>query len=276
MTTIKHIDLDEISLSPYRPHPAPPSPALDLIDIAQKLGIDSLTRMRVRMTPTGYELITGIMTYSVANALQIFHVPVEVMELDDEAVRSLVSMDYIHVPAQGTPVQMGRLLLDIHQRSETSIAECGRRFGLTRREASLYVRLTRLDNEVIDLIESGKLSVGCAKCLITLPPSDQTALAHQAVKAQWTTKKMESVCQERRQGILPVENTSQTNKRPMHVTEQEQLLGDVIGSPVEVIFDEQSKVVSIHIRCSNLAIYEGVAERLIGQTSQQADNEFHV
>jgi ParB family chromosome partitioning protein len=277
VTTIITIELDQIQLSPFRQGFSLPVPSPALLELAQEAGFDALPRMRVRGThEAGYELINGINTYVVANFLQRFNQAVELVELNDETCRLLVTMDYAAESSHhgARALALGHLIEKQSVKSGISKTACGRRLGLSVKETSLYVRLTRLCDDIQTMLKQGDLSVGVAKLLIKLSETDQVRIAQKAIEENWTTRQAEQEIRAlgKPRDVIPPFPPSPpppSGTAFEHVVKEEQRLSEAIGSEVEVIFDKESRHGELIIRFVNLDVYEGIAERLAGPRGEQ-------
>ncbi len=63
--------------------------------------------------------------------------------------------------------------------------------GKSRPAVANTLRLLTLSPEVIGLIESGRLSAGHARTLVTVPKEEQLALANEGIKRNYTVREME-------------------------------------------------------------------------------------
>lgn len=268
MTNLITIDLDQIAFSSFRHGLAVPVPSPAMLTLARDQGIDALPRMRVRPLLGGYELVWGIQTFLVANTLQAFtHTTVECTELRDNEARQQVALDYrCAAPATAmNPIELGQLIRDQAQHLKQRYTQVGKQYGLTSKEASAYVRLTRLCPSVQAQVAEGALSPNAARLLVTLAPHEQQSLASKTIDKSWTVRQLEVAVRELRSGTTgaPVEIPVATPRHAEHMAEEERLLTDAIGCPVEVLYEAVSHHGVIVIRFIGNDVYDGISQRLL-------------
>lgn len=281
MTTIKRLDLDLLVISGLRPEGVSiPVAEPDMIVLAQQEGPEALMLIKARPKVNGqYEILSGITTWRVAQWLAIMTLDVQVLDMPDDHARQLVCQDFARADARRDPAALGWFLRRYCEEQGVRPTDAGRRLGLTRRDTSLYIRLTRLDPQVLAMLRDGLLSLSLARCLITIRADHQVALANKARLEQWSVRQMEHAIHQRQAGV---DTARQCDKSDMGVVlpgtdfsrimDEEKDLSENLNSSVEVHHRSQGDgYILIHYH--GLDVYSGIAERLRQIPTQQNEQE---
>ena len=290
-TNICQIELDQLSLSQYRPDGLP-VPDTGLLDLVTRNGIECMPMITARSLTTGqYEVVTGVLTCRVAQILSIQSLEIQLVDLDEQDVIELVKQDFNHADQQDAlkkPVQTGWYIR--HQSENLGIkpTEVGRKLGLNRRDTSLCVRLTRLDDQVQRWVKEGQLAVALARRLVTLTQKQQRILATKVIQNKWTVRQLEQQLKSLKRSSAGARcDLSRSNDKSdlgvvlpgehyQRITDEEKHLSEQLSTEIEVHHaDKGDGFILIHYH--GLDEYTGIAERL-RQQPQLINNmdEFHI
>jgi ParB family chromosome partitioning protein len=104
--------------------------------------------------------------------------------------------------------------------------------GRSRAAVSNLLRLTELPASIKKLLDEGKLEMGHARCLLTLPEHDAESLALEAARNHWTVRELEDAA--RRAQSAPQGKAKSTPSRDPNVTDLERELGERFATRVEL------------------------------------------
>jgi len=154
-----------------------PNPDYKTIDTAKLHGIDALPIVKARphATGPGYEILSNIMTWMVAQKICVQQVPTLITDVSDEVAKLNVEHDVSD--NKEDPIEEARHLQALVEQGGLNVKQAGELLGKSRTEASHRLRLLKLDSSVQELISKGELEIGHGKALATLPVSDQKRLA---------------------------------------------------------------------------------------------------
>lgn len=138
----------------------------------------------------GFEIVAGERRWRAAQNAQLHEVPVLIKEFSDSEVLEIAIIENIQ-RAELSPVEeaMGyKQLMDRFGHTQERIAEA---LGKSRSYIANLLRLLNLPAEVRGMLDSGDLSVGHARALIT--SSDPVSLARQVVSGGLSVRQTEDL-----------------------------------------------------------------------------------
>lgn len=144
--------------------------------------------------PDGFQIVAGERRWRAAQSARLHEVPVLVKEFSDSEVLEIAIIENIQ-RAELSPIEeaMGyRQLMERFGHTQEKIAEA---LGKSRSYIANLLRLLNLPEEVRGMLETGDLSVGHARALITAP--DPAALARKVIEGGLTVRQAEALAQNR-------------------------------------------------------------------------------
>jgi ParB family chromosome partitioning protein len=181
------------------PNPNQPRKHFDeesLVGLADSLKERGLLQpVLVRPLPGGrYELIAGERRWRAAQLAGIEEIPALVRPHDDAASLELALIENM-AREDLNPVEEARAIAALVEDLGVSKEEVGRRLGRSRVAISNLLRLLDLPDEALELIDSGQLSQGHGRALLTAPDHDlRRRLAREAAAQGWSVRQTESRC----------------------------------------------------------------------------------
>ena len=181
-----------------------------------------------------YQIVAGERRWRAAQAAQLHEIPVLVRDFDDTEVLEIAIIENIQ-RADLNPVEEAagyRQLIDKFGHTQEQLAQA---LGKSRSHIANQMRLLGLPRDVLDLLQSEKLSAGHARALITA--EDPTALARLVVKKGLSVRETEALVK-RGLGAKPAKQQTKT-KAPKDA-DTAALEGDLsanLGMKVEVNHD---------------------------------------
>ncbi len=188
---LKELAVTAIGPNPYQPRREIDEPQLkELADSIQASGL--LQPVVVRPRPNGrYELIAGERRWRAVQRLGWARIPAVVREVDDRSLLTLALIENLQrddLSAVDAALGYQRLMqeFDIPQQ------EVARLVGKDRSTVSNTLRLLRLPEEVLALIQHRKITEGHGRALLALTNlTEITRLAREAAAAGWSVRDLE-------------------------------------------------------------------------------------
>jgi len=164
-----------------------------LSDSLRERGV--LQPVLVRTVPGGtYELIAGERRWRAAQLAGMETIPAVVRPHDDAASLELALIENM-AREDLNPVEEARAVAALVEDLGVSKEEVGRRLGRSRVAISNLLRLLDLPDEALELVETGQLSQGHGRALLTAPDHDlRRRLAREAAAQGWSVRQTEGRC----------------------------------------------------------------------------------
>src|SRR4051812_7179944 len=190
-------ELRELPIELVKPNPNQPRTKIDpeaLAGLASSIETNGIVQpLLVRPLPDGsYELIAGERRWRAAQAAGLEKVPAVVRD-QDLAERLQVALIENMVREDLNPVDEARACAALVDELGLSKEELARRVGRSRPAVSNLIRLLDLPDEALELLESGELSEGHGKALLSADGNDvRRRLARDAARAGWSVRETEN------------------------------------------------------------------------------------
>lgn len=165
--SISEISIDDISTNPYQPRTVFEEEALQaLSDSIKQLGL--IQPITVRSTEDGkYQIISGERRYRAAKMAGLSHIPAYIRKADDQGMLEMAIVENIqreNLDAIEVALSFQRLIEECDLTQE-AMAD---RVGKKRATVTNYLRLLKLPAQVQIALREGKISMGHAKCILSL------------------------------------------------------------------------------------------------------------
>jgi ParB family transcriptional regulator, chromosome partitioning protein len=190
--------LRDVPLDQMHPNPKQPRRRFDedallaLADSIRERGLLQPVIVRPR-EPEGYELIAGERRWRASQLAGLQTIPSLVDEAADDAVSLEIALIENIARANLTVIEEARTIASLLDDLNVPRAALARRLGRSRSDLAHTVRLLELPDQAIDLIDSGRLTKGHGKALLTEPDHHRRRqLAHRAVDGGWSVRNLES------------------------------------------------------------------------------------
>lgn len=137
-----------------------------------------------------YMIVAGERRYRAAIRAGLSTVPVIVKDLDEKEVQEISLIENLQ-REDLNPIEAAygmKRLMEEFSMTQEALSE---KLGKSRPAIANTLRLLSLSAAVIDWVREGKLSAGHARCLVTVPPDEQEALAVTCIKEGWSVREME-------------------------------------------------------------------------------------
>ena len=187
---IEEVAISRISPSPWQPRSIFKAEALvELVDSIKAHGI--LQPLIVRQVNDQYELIAGERRLRAAEAAELTHVPIRLIEATDEKALQFALIENLQ-REDLNPIEEAEGYALLQKKFGLTQEQVAAEVGKARASIANALRLLDLSDSIRKHVSDGLLSVGHAKALLALTSeSDREMLAKQAIKEGLTVRALE-------------------------------------------------------------------------------------
>lgn len=178
-----------------------------------------------------YELIAGERRWRAAQRAQLSELPALVKDVPEVAVPAMALIENIQ-RQDLTPLEEADALKRLIDDFDLTHQQAAEAVGRSRAAVSNLLRLTELPNSIKRLLDEGKLEMGHARCLLTLPQHDAEGLALEAARHGWSVRELEEAA--RRAQTAPKGKAKSAIARDPNVDALERELAERFATRVEV------------------------------------------
>jgi len=178
-----------------------------------------------------YELIAGERRWRAAQRAQLSELPVLVKDVPEVAVPAMALIENIQ-RQDLTPLEEADALKRLIDDFDLTHQQAADAVGRSRAAVSNLLRLTELPVSIKRLLDEGKLEMGHARCLITLPESMAEGLALEAARNGWSVRELEEAA--RRAQTAPKGKAKNAPSRDPNIDALERELGERFATRVEL------------------------------------------
>ncbi len=213
-------ELRELPVSLIKPNPNQPRTTFDpetLAGLASSIEVSGVVQpLLVRPLADGsYELIAGERRWRAARQAGLERVPAVIRD-SGEAERLQTALIENMVREDLNPVEEARACAALVEDLGLSKEDLARRVGRSRPAVSNLIRLLDLPDEALDLLESGQLSEGHGRAVLTVRGNDhRRRIARSAASHGWSVRETE------RRAKLAGQPRARTGQSPIRVSAEE-------------------------------------------------------
>ena len=188
---MEEISLDFIETNPFQPREHFEQDALqDLAESIRMHGIIQPITVR-KIAPRKFQLISGERRLQASKLAGLKQIPAYVRTADDQQMIEMALIENIqreNLNAIEIALSYKRLMEECNLKQE----DLGARVGKNRSTVTNYMRLLKLPPHIQVAIRDSKLSMGHARCLVSLEDvSLQNALFLKAIAEDWSVRRLE-------------------------------------------------------------------------------------
>jgi ParB family chromosome partitioning protein len=194
------VGIEEIRPNPWQPRKKVGTAAIDqLAESIREHGI--IQPLVVKPTEKGYELIAGERRWRAAQKAGLHEVPVVIKETDAPQQLQLALIENIQ-RQDLNPLEEAEAYQQLLAEFELSQEEIGQRVGKDRSTIANLLRLLKLPLQIREKMLEGQISLGQAKCLLSLDSSqEQLELADLIIKQRLSVRELEKRIKKRGKGV---------------------------------------------------------------------------
>jgi ParB family transcriptional regulator, chromosome partitioning protein len=198
----QEIDIDLIEPSPYQPRTKFHEQALD--ELARSIKSSGIIQpLVVRPLGSKFQLIAGERRWRAAQRAGLNKVSAIVKQVPDELALEMTLVENIQ-REDLNPMEAARAferLMDEFHLTQEVVAE---RTGKDRATVANAIRLLKLEKQIQEWIEEGKLTAGHGRALLAVPEQQlRMRYAHRASRGGLTVRQIEKLAARRTQGTRP-------------------------------------------------------------------------
>lgn len=211
-----------------------------------------------------YELVAGERRWRAAQKARLHEIPALVRELDDREVMALALIENLQ-REDLNPVEEARAYHRLSEDEGMTQADIARMVEKSRSHVANIQRLLALPSQVLDLVETGALSMGHARALIG--HEDAPALAQRAVNDNLSVRDVEKLVRQAGKGDEPrrkAQPGAASSEENADIIAVQRHLEEFLGLPVKIKADADPRTGQISIRYSSLDQLDLVCQRLTG------------
>jgi len=225
MTGSQLIDIDLIEPSPYQPRTHFREEAL--AELAQSIQASGIIQPLVlRRVGTRYQLLAGERRWRAAQRAGLNRVPAVIREVTDEAALEITLVENIQ-REDLNPIEEARAYERLMNEFHLTQEEVAAKTGKDRATIGNATRLLRLEKQILELIEDGRLSAGHGRALLGITdPQLRLALAQSASRGRMTVRQLERRASRKARAVVPQSAEPQLDANTRAAIEQmEHMLG---------------------------------------------------
>jgi ParB family transcriptional regulator, chromosome partitioning protein len=228
---LRSLPIQQIQPGKYQPRRHWNDEALD--ELAASIKAQGLIQPIVvrAIGKNSYELIAGERRWRAAQRAQLSEIPALVKDVPEVAVPAMALIENIQ-RQDLTPLEeadaIKRLIDDFdltHQQAADAV-------GRSRAAVSNMLRLIDLPASIKRLLDDGKLEMGHARCLLTLPEREAESLALEAARNSWSVRELEDAA--RKAQTAPKGKAKSAPARDPNIDALERELAERFATKVEV------------------------------------------
>lgn len=184
------IPVNKIIVNPYQPRRTFDQDKLEeLKDSILQHGV--LTPILVREAIHGYELIAGERRLRATKMAGLEEIPAIIVEFDDEQMMEVALIENIQREDLNV-IEEARAYHNLIEKYGYTQESVAKRMNKSRSHITNLLRLLKLPEEVLEMVENDKLSMGHARPLVTMDSQEaMIQLAKKTVKDQLSVRQVE-------------------------------------------------------------------------------------
>jgi ParB family transcriptional regulator, chromosome partitioning protein len=184
------IDIDLIDPSPFQPRSHFREEALE--ELARSIRASGIVQpLVVRRVGPRFQLIAGERRWRAAQRSALSRVPAVVRDVRDEMALEMTLVENLQ-REDLNPVEQARAFQRLTDEFHLTQEEVAERTGKDRATIANSVRLLRLEEPILDLLEEGRLSAGHGRALLSVDePKLRLELARKIARGGMTVRQLE-------------------------------------------------------------------------------------
>lgn len=260
------VDIDLIDPNPEQPRTRFTESGLD--ELARSIVSNGIVQpIVVRKFGKRYQIIAGERRWRAAQRAGLRRIPVTVRDISDDRLLETALIENIQ-RQELNPVEEARAYRKLIENIGLTQEQVSERVGKERSLVATTLRLLKLPEDILELIEEGKLSAGHGRALLLAEdPADQRRAARFIIEKQLSVRESEKILRQMRTGnrrktadeATPV---SRRAKDP-NVRLAETKLMRVLGTNVRIVANPDGRSGKIEIEYYNSDDLDRLYERLI-------------
>ncbi|CAN8138753.1 putative chromosome-partitioning protein ParB [uncultured Thiomicrorhabdus sp.] len=197
---VSDLRIEKIAVSQLQPGQYQPRQQFDdeaLSELADSIKVQGVVQPIVvrPLQDDQYEIIAGERHWRASKLAGLETVPVVIRQADGQATLAMALIENIQ-RENLNPIETAIGLKRLLEEFELTQQEVAEAVGRSRSAVSNLLRLLKLPQAIQSALHDGQISMGHARCVISMPEPIQTDLVSKAVKNGWSVRQMEEAAQE--------------------------------------------------------------------------------
>jgi ParB family transcriptional regulator, chromosome partitioning protein len=186
----QQVDIDLIDPSPYQPRTRFRDEALE--ELARSIRATGIIQpVVVRRLGNRYQLIAGERRWRAAQRAALQRLPAIVREVRDELALEMTLVENLQ-REDLNPIEQARAFQRLSDEFAFTQEQIAERTGKDRATVANSVRLLKLEEQIQDLLEEGRLSAGHGRALLAIAePKERIELARRIARGGMTVRQVE-------------------------------------------------------------------------------------
>lgn len=185
------VSLDEIRPNPYQPRKLFDEEKLNELALSIKEhGI--FQPVILKSSIQGYEIVAGERRCRAAKIAGLTEVPAIIVEFSDDQMMEIALLENIQREDLNS-IEEAKAYLAMMEKLGLTQEQLSKRIGKSRSYIANTLRLLQLPETIQNYVLEGKLSMGHARCLITLPKERAESLAKRCIDEEMSVRDVENV-----------------------------------------------------------------------------------
>lgn len=225
---ILHVSPGDIRPNPYQARQIFDEAAIEELAASMKEhGV--IQPLIVRRDGPGYQLVAGERRLRAAIKAGLDKIPVVVKSLSDREAMELSLVENLQREDLG-PIEEAEAYKRLSEEFGLTQEQIAQRVGKSRSDVANTMRLLRLEPEIKQLINEGKISGGHGRALVGLPREQQLVVAKAIVDKGLSVRETEEAVASKAAKRKPRQKQTSSSR----IKEAEEILSAALGSPVVV------------------------------------------
>ena len=184
------VDIDLIDPSPYQPRTRFREEALD--ELAQSIRSSGIVQpLVVRRVGARHQLIAGERRWRAAQRAGLGRVPVVIRNVPDDMALEMTLVENLQ-REDLNPVEQAHAFQRLTDEFHLTQEQVAERTGKDRTTIANALRLLKLEEPILSLLEEGRLSAGHGRALLAVSDTkERVALAHRVARGGMTVRQVE-------------------------------------------------------------------------------------
>jgi ParB family chromosome partitioning protein len=257
-----------LTVASIEPHPEQPRRHFDedaLEELARSIAARGVIQPLV-VRPMGggrYQLVAGERRWRAAQRARLHEVPAIVRQLDDREVTALALIENLQ-REDLNPIEEARAYQRLSEQDGLTQQEIATFVDKSRSHVANLMRLLVLPGEVLDMVQTGALSMGHARALAVLP--DPSPLARETVAKGLSVRDVERLAKRAlRPDAAPRRARAERNPASSaDIAAVQAHLEEFLGLKVTIQADADPRTGSVTVRYKTLDQLDLICQRLTG------------
>lgn len=195
--SLRQMPIGDITPNPNQPRTFNDDQSfLELVNSVKQFGV--LQPLIVKEKNGGFEIVAGERRYRAALTVGIQELPVVVKKVKNELESFEIALIENIQRQDLSPLEEARAYRYLMDDCKVSQEKLARQLGKSRSYIANAVRLLSLNESVQQLIETGRLSAGHARALVTLDAKKQIAMAEKIINDGLSVRQVEALISEKK------------------------------------------------------------------------------